>query len=277
MKTTISNPKRLTYLLYVLLVGAIAVVVLSMVSCSKMDVQLSNPNKAVVKGFLIAGKPVSVSITKQIAYGSTDTTSHPIENLEVIIYNSKSTPYPLVYTTKGIYKSDVLIPVAGETYTLKFAYNGKELSGSTTVPAKPVGFNGTTYISVEPISSETWPPSMSRAEYSWTNTTKGYYLMVVESITPNATQINDPTKYNALPAFKSSPTRGDMQNFMGRMFYYYGMHNVILYSINQEYVDLYEDTGNSSQNITNPPGNITNGFGIFTSINADTLKLKVTP
>lgn len=278
MKISISNTKLLSGILYALLVGALAIVALSMASCQKMDVQLSNPNKAVVKGYLFAGKPVSISITKQLLYGATDTITHPIENLDVVIYDSKNNAYPLLYTSNGVYKSDKLLPQVGETYTLKFTYNGNELSGTTTVPAKPSGFQGSSSISVQPFGSESsGPPSMSRAEYSWTNTNSDYFLMVVESITPNAKPINDTTEYEALPVFRISPTQGNSQSFMGRSFYYYGVHNVILFAINQEYVDLYEDTGNSSQNITTPPGNIVNGFGIFTAINADTLKLNVTP
>ncbi len=278
MKISISNTKLLSGILYTLLVGTLAIVVLSMASCQKMDVQLSDPNKAVVKGYLFAGKPVSISITKQLLYGATDTITHPIENLDVVIYDSKNNAYPLLYTSNGIYQSDKLLPQVGETYTLKFTYNGKELSGTTTVPAKPSGFQGTSSISVQPFGSTTsGPPSMSRAEYSWTNTNSSYFLIVVESITPNATPINDTTEYEALPVFRISPTQGSSHSFMGQSFYYYGMHNVILFAINQEYVDLYQDTGNSSQNITTPPGNITNGFGIFTAINADTLKLNVTP
>jgi hypothetical protein len=277
MKISTSNTKLLSGILYALLAGALAIVVLSMASCQKMDVQLSDPNKAVVKGYLFAGKPASISITKQLLYGATDTITHPIENLNVVIYDSKNNAYPLLYTSNGIYRSDKLLPQVGETYTLKFTYNGNELTATTAVPAKPVGFQGTSSISVQPFGSESGPPSMSRAEYSWTNTNKNYFLMVVESITPNAKPINDTTKYHAFPTFRISPTQGNSQSFMGRSFYYYGLHNVILFAINQEYVDLYQDTGNSSQNITSPPGNIVNGFGIFTAINADTLKLYVTP
>jgi hypothetical protein len=50
---------------------------------------------------------------------------------------------------------------------------------------------------------------------------------------------------------------------------------LILYHLNADYAALYNDTGNSSQNLTNPTTNIENGLGIFTGINADTLLLNV--
>jgi hypothetical protein len=38
---------------------------------------------------------------------------------------------------------------------------------------------------------------------------------------------------------------------------------------------LYSDNSNSSQNLSNPTTNITNGLGIFTGISSDTLYLQV--
>jgi hypothetical protein len=53
------------------------------------------------------------------------------------------------------------------------------------------------------------------------------------------------------------------------------MHAVILYKLNPEYSTLYDDSGNSSINLKAPYSNITNGLGIFTGMNADTLYLNV--
>lgn len=245
-------------------------------SCQKLDLQTSNPDRVVVKGYLFAGHSVSINIIKQLIYGSTDSTTHPVENIDVTISDSHGAIFPLVYQGKGVYASEKLIVAAGETYTLTFTYNGKEISATTTVPSKPQNFYGTSLIKVLPIGSESGPPSHSKAEYSWSNPNNGYFLLVVENTEAKPTPINDTTKYEAFPAFRQSPTQGSTISLMGRSFYYYGNHNVILYAINKEYVDLYEDTGNTSQNITNPPGNIKNGFGVFTAINSDTLKLEVT-
>lgn len=246
-------------------------------SCQKLDLQTSNPDRIVVKGYLFAGHPASINIIKQLIYQSTDTSTHPVENLDVMITDSKNNTYHLAYQGGGLYKSEKLIVTEGETYTLNFSYNEKMISAVTTVPEKPQSFKGTSGLQVKPIGSETFPPTHSQAEYSWSNTKNGYFLLVVENIEANPTPINDTTKYKAFPAFRQSPTQGSSSTLMGRAFYYYGNHNVILYAINKEYVDLYEDTGNTSQNITNPPGNIVNGFGVFTAINADTLKLSVFP
>jgi hypothetical protein len=48
-----------------------------------------------------------------------------------------------------------------------------------------------------------------------------------------------------------------------------------LFKVNSEYNNLYNNRGQSSLNLTNPPTNIINGFGIFTAMNADTVGVKV--
>jgi len=260
-------------------IAAILLLILgAMVSCQDLNLQPSDPDRAVVKGYLFAGHHPTISISKQLVYGATDTLTTPLEDLSVVIYDSNNNAYPLTHVKNGCYTSDQMVVTVGETYTLKFTYRDKEITSSTTVPEKPTGFYGTSDMEVKPIGSETsGPPSMSRATYYWTNTDSKYFILVVENIEANPTPINDTTEYEAKFVFRQSPTQGAEASLMGRAFSYYGMHNVILYAINKEYVDLYEDSGNTSQNITNPPGNITNGFGIFTAINADTLKLSILP
>jgi len=49
----------------------------------------------------------------------------------------------------------------------------------------------------------------------------------------------------------------------------------VLYHLNPEYAALYKFSGNTSLNIREPTTNIENALGIFTGINADTLKIYV--
>ena len=52
---------------------------------------------------------------------------------------------------------------------------------------------------------------------------------------------------------------------------YFGRYQVILYHVNQEFANLFDNPTMNSVNITEPPTNIENGLGIFTGISADTL------
>ena len=56
-----------------------------------------------------------------------------------------------------------------------------------------------------------------------------------------------------------------------RTMKYYGNYKVILMRVNQEYINMLNNSSTSSQNLTNAPTNVTNGLGIFTAMQADTL------
>lgn len=77
--------------------------------------------------------------------------------------------------------------------------------------------------------------------------------------------------------FQLAPSQSDHYSMKTRRFSYYGNHRIILFHINPDLASLYEESKNTSQNITNPPTEIKHAFGIFTGINADTLNVNVMP
>jgi hypothetical protein len=111
---------------------------------------------------------------------------------------------------------------------------------------------------------------------NWSNPENDYYLVVVENTEENPAVINDFGGNNP-PArlFRNEPTQTNSYDIRAQQFQYYGKHRIILFHINPEYSSLYKDSGTTSQNITTPPTNVTNGLGIFTAIHSDTLFLDV--
>jgi len=53
------------------------------------------------------------------------------------------------------------------------------------------------------------------------------------------------------------------------------IHRIILFHVLPDYASLYDEKISSSQNLTNPSTSITNGYGIFTGLNSDTLYIRV--
>ncbi|RLD82470.1 MAG: hypothetical protein DRJ10_05030, partial [Bacteroidetes bacterium] len=76
--------------------------------------------------------------------------------------------------------------------------------------------------------------------------------------------------------FSAEPIDGDAYDLnTRRQLVFFGNYRLILYKVNQEYVNLYENISQSTLNLTEPLTNIDNGLGIFTGINSDTLSLQV--
>lgn len=241
-----------------------------LVSCSKEDDGTAGINKAVVESYLAPGQPVSVKITKEIEYG-VDNVNQPLDNLPVVISHN-GTDYNLANTGNGIYSSSTIPVNIGETYLLKFDYNGVQVTATTTIPEKPANFTQSATTVTVPT---TFPPVFPEPiKLNWGNPNLDYHLVVVTNMETNPTLINSTGQ--GRPVFRTEPSQTTTQDLSFQQFTYYGNYRVVLYRIWPEYAALYEDNGANSTNLAEPPTNVVNGRGIFTGINtADTLYVRV--
>ena len=255
--------------------------ILTLNSCDMEEAQLPFNDIPVVESYLIQTKPVSVKIARKTPYDYNVALSD--ENLDLlqvkILYNDQIRIIPSV--GNGEYKDATFIPQEGVKYKLEFEFNNQTVSSSTEILSKPVNFKqSVTQINMQGIDLSTRPPTRPTmpdpVKLSWTNDDNSYYMVVIENMETSPTAINDygdrepPGRF-----FRNAPTQTNQYEIQSMHFQYYGRHRLILYHLNADYAALYNDTGNSSQNLTNPTTNIENGLGIFTGINADTLLVNV--
>ncbi len=111
---------------------------------------------------------------------------------------------------------------------------------------------------------------------TWDNPDGSYYLIVVENLETTLEPIRDfGGKEPPGHRFKKSPTNSSSEEIREMDFQYFGMHRIILNHVLPDYAALYKQSSTSSQNLTNPSTSITNGYGIFTGLNSDTLYLNI--
>lgn len=257
------------------------VLILTLNSCETEEEQLAFNDIPVVESYLILTKPVSVKIARKTPYDYNVALSD--ENLDLlqvkILYDDQIRLIPSV--GNGEYKDVTFIPQEGVKYKLEFEFNNQTVSSSTEILSKPVNFKqSVTQINMQGIDFSTRPPTRPAmpdpVKLTWTNDDNSYYMVVIENMESAPTAINDygdrepPGRF-----FRNAPTQTNQYEIQSMHFQYYGRHRLILYHLNADYAALYNDTGNSSQNLTNPTTNIENGLGIFTGINADTLLVNV--
>jgi hypothetical protein len=232
--------------------------------------------KAIVEAYLTPGKTVSLHLTSEIMYMTSDS-AIGLDNLAPII-SCNGQSYQLTSSGNGYYVSDTTLHIIeGNTYNLEFIYNGVTVSSSTVIPTKPSGFEASgTSIVVQQFdpNSGTMPTFPEPIELTWDNPNHDYYMIVVRNI--ESTLVPTDTVNANKPAFRTQPTQSNTYKIQPMQFKYYGTHNIILYKLNPEYAALYNDNGSNSLNLTSPESNIDNGWGIFTGINADTLQIEVT-
>lgn len=253
-----------------------------LVSCEKQSVAPAYNEEPVIEGYLYANNLASIRITSQIAVSeATSGAGEGIDTLQVFI-DVDSGSHQLTNAGNGTYQDSTLIIVPETEYTLHFKYRGKIVTASTKVPSLPKDFTqSATELSLTKIeSTTTFTPGSFQMndpiDLNWENADKSYYMIVVQNTDNQPELIRDTTSVRFRVAnFRNEPAIIDQYQIRDMQFQYFGNYTMTLFHLNEDYAALYSDNSSSSQNLTNPTSNITNGLGIFTGISTDTLLFKV--
>ncbi len=243
-------------------------------------------DKAVVEGYLHAGKSPAVKIGRLIPFRSDVAYSGEEVDQLIVTVTDESTGdvASLRPQGNGLYRDSNFVVQKGHTYTLKLPYNGESVTASTTIPERPQGMalsKSTISVMGRPHMGGMAKAAADRepAVVSWSNTDNSYYMVVVENTESNPTSIYDwdDDEDRPKPMFRMEPTQASSSQLSQQSFSYYGRHNVILIKMQPEYALLYQTQGNTSQSVSEIHANVSNGYGIFTGLNSDTLQVSVVP
>ena len=236
----------------------------------------------IIESYLNEGDYFNVKISRQVPFSADVTySSDDINNLtlQVTLNNTLHTLHPL---GDGKYIDSSIIVAQNDNYNLSFLFDNKKVTAYTFVPQKPSGVTqSASEIIIARVSTTTGPPSggftmPEPIKISWDNSDNSYYLLVVENLETTLDPIRD-FGDNAPPSnfFRKQPTNASSEEIRSMEFQYYGKHRIIIYHVLPDYASLYDQSSSSSINLSNPSTSITNGYGIFTGLNSDTLLLDV--
>lgn len=230
-------------------------------------------DKPVVESYLYADNSPVVKISKLIAFKEDMVFSTmDVTKLTVAITDmTAGKKYLLSSLGDGSYENKDLVIGAGKSYQLSFPYNGNEVTATTVVPEKPQNVTLSASTIAIPQRGTTETPGAaempSAVEVNWTNNDQSYYLIVVKNVESEKIAI-DSRSNSSQDFFRNQPLNTSHYEINPRSFKFYGMHRVILYKIQPEYVLFFQETSNSSLSLTEIQANILNGFGIFTAMNS---------
>jgi hypothetical protein len=259
-------------------------------SCDKDSNTIPGGAKAIVEAYLIPNKPITLKVKKEIAYSEDLTNKETfIAGLSIKVTGSDGTSYALKPFQDTLYVSDNNVKLkVGVTYNLSFDYNGKNVSANTIIPTKPVGVASDVKSIVRTRQVITTTGGFGRnlddnvdVNLSWTNPNNEYHFVVADNIEPKLDLVVTlPTSSSTTVSdfnrrFRSQPVQGTATRLRSQEFQYFGRYNIVVLKVNPDYAALYNTSGTTSQNISTPPTTITNGLGIFTGVNADTLSFLV--
>lgn len=245
-------------------------------SCKKdQTTSTSVADWPVVISYITPGQPISVKVYQQKDITDTATYGSLITGLSLTITDG-SKSISLTETSTGTYTySPLNYLTTGKTYTLKFTYNNVLVSASTLMPAKPTNFVASRDSINLPLALSNLSTSAVALTYTWDNPDSLYHMLVFKNDDNNAFKLR--AQRNSQLNFSFNAAKATYYQVDYQSLNYLGVYHIMLYSVNKEYIDLLTSNANStSQQLTNPPTNVTNGYGIFTAVQADTLRLALT-
>jgi len=239
----------------------------------------------IIESYLNPGGFLNLTVSRQIPFSSDVTYSDDDLNNLTITISLDNDDYILTPLGNGEYIDSTVIIAEGERYDLSFKYNDKTVSAYTDVPTKPLNFaQSATSISVMRMDGASLPTGgggmwqmPDPLELTWDNEDGSYYIVVVENLEDIPDPVRDFGDDGDIPKamFRKSPTTASGIQLRSQEFQYFGNHRIILYHVLPDYASLYDENSTSSLNLKNPSTSITNGYGIFTGLNSDTLFLFV--
>lgn len=245
--------------------------------CASATTETVFEDLPVVEAYLQPGRPIRVQVSHKVAYDSAGLVLKDLDALSLTLTHA-GVAYPMAAAGDGVYTlADSVLAIGyGESYRLDFQYAGAAVSAVTTIPARPRDFAlSTDVLEVEAFNpGSSGPPSFpDPVEATWTNADGSHYLLYFENTETDPDLVNEEAE--GRPSFRINPTTSNTQEVNAFTFEYYGRYRVLLYHLNADYAALYDGNGSNSQNLTAPPTNVVNGYGIFTGVAADTLWLDV--
>jgi hypothetical protein len=251
-------------------------------ACEKEVVESNISKEVVVESYIQPGDSIGVQLNHILLYHDTGSVIQHIENCSISV-SINGVKYNLLESDSGRYflKGTNIHINEYDSLSMSFSYSNITIEASTIIPSKPENFVSSaasiTVPTFEPGGMPGHIPSFELLALSWDNSDNSYYMVAVQPVAANPVPIiaNDTIFNNNRHMFRNEPSISNSYSVSPMEFKYKGLHRIILYHLTPEYATLYKFSGNTSLNISEPPTNIVNGFGIFTGMNSDTLYVNV--
>jgi uncharacterized protein DUF4249 len=252
--------------------SSIVILLFLAAACKKDSASASYSALPVVEGYLMPNKIVEVKVSLQKALVDTNAYGTPVSSLTLTISDGSSTK-TLTEDKAGHYiLNDLTFIKTGGSYTLSFSYNDLPVSATTSIPEQPSGILSSADTVVIPkMTFGTTETAFIPVYIRWNNPASANHIVVFRYMETFKSLISSRFNSDTVSSVEVNAVKAAEFELTARTFKYYGNYKVIVTRVNQEYLDMLNNTSKSSQNLTNAPTNVTNGLGIFTGMQSDTL------
>ena len=245
----------------------------------------------VVEAFLFQGEKVDdIKIKETKSWNSDDTVDVMIDNANIKLY-ANGDEFNLSYDNlrQSYISNEEIDIISGNTYGIRVEVNDRVATAETIVPTKPVGLRlSNDKIVVPSLKLSPALPNIladlfqnARTNIMWDNPTNEYHYLTIKYVSAQDDPIFTEDFPGAIGDFfsnfslQSAPSQDELYNVICMSLKNYGKYMVTLYKINEDYVRLFESEVQDGTELNEPPSNIINAFGIFSSFASDTTSFEI--
>ncbi len=232
--------------------------------------------QVVVEAFLFAGEPVDhVRLTETVPLGEDPALAPTVDDAIVtLVRGTERWVLSRLEEPGGYgYPGDDLEIREGDLFRIEVEAFGRTATGETMVPAPPVGVElDTDRLEVPELVPGSFDPGVLqslRITVTWENPEAGMHFVDVEGLDPGAESIFPDFIGGRVGRFRirSAPTEEAFHTINLPQLEHLGTHRAIVFRVNQEYADLYNNRVQDSRDLNEPPSNIRGGLGVFSAFN----------
>ena len=233
--------------------------------------------QVVVEAFLFAGEPVDdIRLTETVPLGEDPALAPTVDDAVVTLTRGSERWLLSRLEEPGTYGylGDDLQIREGDLFGIEVAAFGRTATGGTVVPGPPDGVQlDKERLEVPQLAPGSFQPGALQSlqvTVSWENPGSSLHFVDVEGLDPEAESIFPDFIRQGAGRFRirSAPTEENFHAIGLRQLEHLGRHQVIVYRVNQEYTDLYNNRVQDSRDLNEPPSNIRDGLGVFSAFNS---------
>ena len=258
---------------------SIALGIVAAVTACDSATDPNDTDLVVVEAFLFAGEPVDdIRLTATVPLGEDPALAPTIDDADVRLIKDGQT---FVLESLGgdgqyHYPGTDLSVDEGDVFRLEVSYFGRVATGETVVPGPPVNVD----IDGDTLFAPAWGgrgrggggfnAAESQLVVTWDNVAELLHFVVVESLEDDTEAIFPEQLLERLGRFRliTEPTTDPFFAVNLLLLRDLGMHQALVYRVNEEYAELYENRTQDSRDLNEPPSNITDGLGVFSAFNS---------
>tara|TARA_B100001971_G_C18179470_1_gene531916 strand:- start:50 stop:886 length:837 start_codon:yes stop_codon:yes gene_type:complete len=256
--------------------------------CTESSPLISDEDLMVVWGFVYANEPITdIKLTRTLPLDADSSSEFStINDAEVaVIVNGDRFECELASGDSGIYQylaNDLSIN-SGDQTSIEIEWQGQSIKGESTVPQPPSGLELESNIMEIPNFSDRqsfmeWRQSENQeVVVTWeTESEDDWFYVVLKNLEQNPTPIEiNSTFSERMREIIFPPVQDNSYRIRLPLIEFLGLHEIQVYRVNREYVDLYESRAQDTRDLNEPLTNIEGGLGVFSAFNSSKINMTV--